>query len=350
MRIVSTAALSAIILLLTPVAFAQEMLEAGQAVEAPSAIENPNADEHKGRRDRNDPNQPPKNDRKREPIPADAEEPAEKAVTSDTGEREAADKAQQQREIEDLAAQKEMADWARYSANVGWFAALFGGLSALAALFATILLWRTLAATRAMIAEAEKATAAANATVDATREIGRDQMRGYISVEQVTIDFRGSYQNGFTNGRHDALGFVIWVKNSGLTPITKYALHYRARIVLRGDIPKTFATESGVTPTWGSLHVGRSLSFSIDDRPLAELIHNAADGDDSRYLMLDGRVEFDTIFGETRREYFKVSADAHRIRDYRRRRSTYRDTGESKPDPLFMPFAALQDGEAEDQN
>ncbi len=104
-------------------------------------------------------------------------------------------------EIRDLEAQEGMALWAKlmfWTSTIMAFIT-FGGV---------ILIYRTLVQTGKMLAEAEKATAAALTTVEITRETSKRQLRAYIAAEAIVENVRSE----------EKVRMAIKANNYGQTP------------------------------------------------------------------------------------------------------------------------------------
>ena len=146
--------------------------------------------------------------------------------------------AEQQPDYCDLAAQQSMAN-----ATLGMEWATW--LMTLLTLFAVILIYRTLHATKETLNEAGKATAAAIAgtkaaqdTVAVTRETANRQLRAYISTSLATI-------SGFPGEPKVTIGF----KNSGQTPASDACVRalrmLLPRVAMQFDVSESEARQLG---------------------------------------------------------------------------------------------------------
>lgn len=127
----------------------------------------------------------------------------------------------------DLASQESMAK-STYRMNLAAWAGIV--LSAVG----VMLIWKTLVASRQTLREAENATKAAFKSVEVTREIGEAQVRAYLSVPDVVLDW--SDDNTLSKVK-----FII--KNAGQSPAMKVSIDSLISVVEPAGFHHTIGTE-----------------------------------------------------------------------------------------------------------
>lgn len=165
-----------------------------------------------------------------------------------------------QLELLDLAAQQEMALWAKL---MFWATAVSVVLSA----FAVAAVFYSLRQTRRAIKD--------------TREIGEHQTQAYVHAISAEIK----------DGR-------IWVKckNSGMTPASHFAVNDSVRIVERGRIKESLTFSEDGFKTWTAIGAQQELTIGIDhDWEMVADFHKAGKiGDD--VLLVFGQITYCTMF------------------------------------------------------
>ncbi|MGK2740823.1 hypothetical protein ACSHT0_07990 [Tepidicaulis sp. LMO-SS28] len=136
----------------------------------------------------------------------------------------------------DLAAQENVAKWTLLTA-------LLTGVG-------VYLIWRTLSYTAEAadfaartLKEAEKATKAANLTVDETRRIGEAQVRAYLTIKEVSVSFER------INIKENTLymKITVSVKNSGASPARDFVFNASVLKIMGGN-PEQFSEGREVAP------------------------------------------------------------------------------------------------------
>lgn len=229
-------------------------------------------------------------------------------------------------------------DWAKYSL-------IASPISAFVSFLTMCLIGATLIVTRGMLREAKAATAAANAAVDATREIGWDQTRAYLTIHDADIRFAGIALERAPNGRTDAYTISLSVRNTGATPAEWFMLEYEISMRQSGATNTDgIHLASGSTRRWVGPASGRDLSFPINGIEVSNAIHAVADSDMSgAYLSLRCKLIFGTIHKEVREWCVMLNASRGRIRSYRSDWKLIYSNADNKPQPVKLQFSALRD-------
>lgn len=175
---------------------------------------------------------------------------------------------EQQRAEEDLDAQQQMAEWAKWMliATV---------VMAAVTLFGVVFVWQTLVATQDMARDA--------------RKIGEAQSRAYVDVASLTLILsKGDPQ------RHE---IHVVVRNTGLTPCLKYGL--RAKLAFfenSGSAPfNVQATGMHVYASIAPQSIDEVCYFPFIDPSIGAVMGNVEEG---YSFVVDGTVTYRTLYGE----------------------------------------------------
>lgn len=184
-----------------------------------------------------------------------------------------------------------------------WAMAITGFLALILSGFAVWLLYRTLEETRRAIKEAETATDAAQAAVDVTRDLGRHQLRAYVTLTLTGIKFSPLEKSAVSARRLQGpvlIDIEGTLKNAGATPAQN--IMTRATIVFRA----VNKDDPFVIPTVALPDEGQALGYLApgDSGPAAykqRVRCNHADALAGRHLIIVvGEVTYDTIGGTGR--------------------------------------------------
>lgn len=190
---------------------------------------------------------------------------------------------QRQATNQDLKAQQDMAYWAMWLLVVGIGQAFIS-------VFGIFFIWDSLRLSRV----ATKAALDANAV---TREIGEAQSRAYLSVTKGAVRFRGGELSPIV---------VIWVKNTGQSP----ALN--ARVVCTAKRVRN-QQSSDKKPDVGYYRLAMRIGANSEDIFEFDIPEVAAQPSKNvvapeRFdFRVDGFVEYQSVFGEIRREVLRDS-------------------------------------------
>lgn len=188
----------------------------------------------------------------------------------------------EQREQDDLKAQQEMALWA-------FWMFVCSVVGAIATAIGIIFVWRTLRATWATLAQAQRAAVAAELTLGSMEDTARKQLRAYITSS-----------NGAAGANPEASGiryeFEVVFKNSGVTP----AQNYRniMRVTPCGtNVPNGFNFELPYPPTHSISTVGPGLDERLRASTLVigESLQDFQNG--SARLHVYATANYDDIYG-----------------------------------------------------
>lgn len=131
-------------------------------------------------------------------------------------------------------------------------------------------------------------------TLDATREVGRDQSRAYIHAD------RAQFTLGGFNAENPRI--ALWVKNTGSTPAKWFAVRSLVLVKPIDATRLTFATldiDDFSATRWNALGGGLELSLPINIGDAAEEIRNAYHRKREAYsLWVAGVVRYETFFSE----------------------------------------------------
>jgi hypothetical protein len=170
----------------------------------------------------------------------------------------------------DLAAQQEMAFWARWMLWVTVASVALSGI----ALFAA---WRSLMLTRRAVMD--------------TREIGESQTQAYVHASFARF---GDKEN-----------IVITCKNSGLTPAGAFSINATASIVQKGAVSQSIKFPSKNYKTWTGIGGGEERDVSILEGD--EVISNFGRRviDDGSRILVSGNIVYETVFNHLHRTQFE---------------------------------------------
>ena len=217
------------------------------------------------------------------------------------------------RDEQDLQAQRSMAVWARWMA-----------LFSLAAVFVTAAgVWfvrDTLVATREMVREAQRGTAAANRAADETRRIGEAQVRAYlgIRVEDIEVELLEFDLNYFPHLKRmvdvmpdvgdrfsHQLVFRTKIKNAGSSPARNisYALRWTSKHVM--------STTGQITPTRSRMYF-RPVILGAGDQWTAQETRLPIDRNEIHFMnyriTVDVSITYKDVFGEIQTDGFSFHA------------------------------------------
>ncbi|MFC3060026.1 hypothetical protein [Paenirhodobacter populi] len=232
--------------------------------------------------------------------------------------------------------------WGKDWAGLALIGTSVGGLASLITVF---LVAGTLRVSRNMLREAKAATVAANAAVDVTREIGRDQSRAYLTIHEADIRFHGLSIDAHQNGRKDGYVMSCKVRNTGATPAEWFRFRYEFGMGRRGETPTDEAIlASGMTTKWTGPATGRDLDFTVEGMDVSNAIHRVADATEAGiYLFIRGSLEYGTIYNEVREWGVFLHADGDRISSYRDGWTAVFANSEGKAPPVKLQFSSLKE-------
>ncbi|MBX4876651.1 hypothetical protein HJA89_27830 [Rhizobium bangladeshense] len=190
------------------------------------------------------------------------------------------------KDIVELHAQLQTAFWAKWAA-IASLAGVIVSVGAIALAFMSIRLARH-----------------ANAL---TREMGQMQNQAYIHATKAEF---GRYGN-----------VLIYLKNSGLTPATHFAVNATAKIVPHGTVSASISFRSDNFKIWSAIGAGDEISVSIlegDEQTNAY----ATRPEDNEVLLISGQITYCSIFNEDHLTQFAFFVDKKYSGSTRFRRPT----------------------------
>lgn len=154
-------------------------------------------------------------------------------------------------------------------------------------------------------------------TLRASHAINRRQTRAYLVMSTAVMELDALLSEPFYKDRHDSYWLLCTVRNTGVTPSGKFCCHYS--LIQKAD-GADLRRLSGASPYWGSIGPGFENTFPLASEEISRFIHEAA-ADGRGQILLTGKIEFETVYGETRTQDFHLTlttADAARyIADFK---------------------------------